>query len=80
PPAAAPVFKPGRGGPGGADPDRSAHAPGVRVAAVIDPTGAGDAFAAGFLAAWLGGADPETALLRGNELGADAVARLGGRP
>jgi ribokinase len=57
----------------------------VRVAAipavsVLDPTGAGDAFAAGFLAAWRCGADPETALHAGARSGAEAVAQLGGRP
>lgn len=46
----------------------------------VDPTGAGDAFAAGFLAAWLSGADPEAALRAGARLGAQAVATVGGRP
>ena len=36
-----------------------------RSAAVVDPTGAGDAFAAGFLAGWLRDEDLERALLRG---------------
>jgi ribokinase len=47
---------------------------------VLDPTGAGDAFAAGLLAAWLAGADPATALRAGAALGARAVGQLGGRP
>lgn len=46
----------------------------------IDPTGAGDAFAAGLLAAWLSGADPADALAAGSALGAEAVGRVGGRP
>jgi sugar/nucleoside kinase (ribokinase family) len=56
----------------------------VRVAAepaeVRDPTGAGDAFAAGLIAAWLSGSTPEAALAAGAALGARAVAALGGRP
>jgi ribokinase len=47
---------------------------------VADPTGAGDAFAAGLLAAWLGGADPASALRAGARLGAIAVRAPGGRP
>ena len=56
----------------------------VRVASVpatvIDTTGAGDAFAAGFLPAWLSGAAPRDALAAGCALGARAVGRVGGRP
>jgi sugar/nucleoside kinase (ribokinase family) len=47
---------------------------------VVDATGAGDAFAAGFLAAWRDGADPARALAAGCALGARAVARAGARP
>ncbi|HEY8282836.1 MAG TPA: sugar kinase [Chloroflexota bacterium] len=47
----------------------------VRVA---DTTGAGDAFDAGFLSAWLGGADLETSVRRGNACGALTAARVGG--
>ncbi|MET7399830.1 sugar kinase [Dactylosporangium sp. NPDC005572] len=63
-------------GPGAAP----VHVAGVHVPEVVDPTGAGDAFAAGYLAARLAGADPATALHAGNELGARAVSKLGGRP
>ncbi|MGX7679830.1 carbohydrate kinase family protein [Jatrophihabitans sp. DSM 45814] len=47
---------------------------------VIDSTGAGDAFAAGVLAALHGGADLVAAVRLGNQLGARAVAALGARP
>jgi sugar/nucleoside kinase (ribokinase family) len=47
---------------------------------VVDPTGAGDAFAAGLLGAWLGGASGESALRAGALLGARAVALAGARP
>ncbi|MEH1014934.1 PfkB family carbohydrate kinase [Micromonospora sp. CPCC 206060] len=47
---------------------------------VVDVTGAGDAFAAGLLAAWVGGAAPVAALERAGELGAVAVATVGARP
>jgi sugar/nucleoside kinase (ribokinase family) len=47
---------------------------------VIDPTGAGDAFDAGVLVAWLQGADPAEALRAGCATGAAAVSRLGARP
>ncbi|GAB1693802.1 carbohydrate kinase family protein [Krasilnikovia sp. M28-CT-15] len=47
---------------------------------VVDPTGAGDAFAAGLLAAWCAGAQPRAALAAGAALGAEAVSRVGARP
>jgi ribokinase len=46
----------------------------------VDPTGAGDAFAAGLLAAWIAGADPASALRAGARLGATAVRTQGARP
>ena len=54
-----------------------APAPGVDV---VDVTGAGDAFAAGLLTAWLAGADPRAALARAGDLGALAVTTVGARP
>ncbi|HEX9999631.1 MAG TPA: PfkB family carbohydrate kinase [Actinoplanes sp.] len=56
---------------------RSVRATGVRV---VDPTGAGDAFAAGLLAAWCSGSEPAAALAAGSALGASAVTRVGARP
>jgi sugar/nucleoside kinase (ribokinase family) len=47
---------------------------------IVDPTGAGDAFAAGFLAAWVAGAGAMTAATAGARAGALAVATIGGRP
>ncbi|WP_246075428.1 carbohydrate kinase family protein [Nonomuraea terrae] len=47
---------------------------------VVDSTGAGDAFAAGFLTAALQGADEATALEAGCRAGAECVAQVGGRP
>lgn len=47
---------------------------------VVDTTGAGDAFAAGVLAAWLAGTTVRDALEGGAIRAAEAVARPGGRP
>jgi sugar/nucleoside kinase (ribokinase family) len=53
------------------------RAPGVRV---VDPTGAGDAFCAGFLAARLRGEPPAACGEAGAATAGLAVARLGARP
>jgi sugar/nucleoside kinase (ribokinase family) len=50
------------------------------TAEVVDTTGAGDAFAAGFLLAWTAGAGPKESLSAGARLAARAVATAGGRP
>jgi 2-dehydro-3-deoxygluconokinase len=51
--------------------------PGFGVPSVVDPIGAGDAFAGGFIAARLGGHDLGTALEWGNACGAVAVTARG---
>ncbi len=50
------------------------------VVSVVDTTGAGDAFAAGFLASLLRGEDHETCLRNGIASGAKAVQFVGGQP
>jgi sugar/nucleoside kinase (ribokinase family) len=56
----------------------------VRVAAesvpVVDTTGAGDAFAAGFLASRLSGGSPGEALAAGSSLAGRVVSQIGARP
>lgn len=57
---------------------------GVRVPAtpanVVDPTGAGDSFCAGFLASWIEHPDAVAAARYGADLAARAVGILGARP
>ena len=59
--------------------ERRWRAPAPRVA-VVDTTGAGDAFAAGFLAARLSGAAMEECLARAVASGSEATQFPGGRP
>ncbi|RFU42947.1 sugar kinase [Actinomadura logoneensis] len=50
------------------------------VEKIVDGTGAGDAFIAGFLPPWLDGKPPAEALASGNRLAAQALQHLGARP
>ncbi|NUW30705.1 sugar kinase [Nonomuraea sp. SMC257] len=64
-------------GNGSADP---VHAPAEPVDRIIDGTGAGDAFCAGFLPSWLDNKPPAEALAAGCRLAAKAIMHLGARP
>lgn len=77
-PRLATIIKRGAAGASCMRTDRApVHAAAQRVG-VVDTTGAGDAFNAGFLSAWLAGRSIEMALALGNACGATAVARIGG--
>jgi ribokinase len=56
---------------------RTVSAPAVKA---VDPTGAGDALAAAFCAAWLNGATPLEAAERGVRAASDSVLTAGARP
>ena len=73
------VVKQGAGGALWTDGERTVRRPAEAVA-VVDTTGAGDAFAAGLLSAWRPGRDPEAALAAACRLAARAVAKPGARP
>jgi sugar/nucleoside kinase (ribokinase family) len=47
---------------------------------MVDPTGAGDAFCAGFLREWIESGDRRAAAEAGSRLAATAVEVVGGRP
>lgn len=70
-------------GPGGAlwtDGEEVLRAAAVEVGRVVDSTGAGDAFAAGFLGARVSGSSTAEALAGGCRLAARAVKAAGARP
>ena len=57
--------------------DEAQHIPPARVRNVVDATGAGDAFVAGFLAATIRGLDPFAAAEFGNRVAASSVTAVG---
>lgn len=71
------IIKQGDRGATWVAPDRDIHFPAPRVK-VVDTTGAGDAFNAGFLVAWLRGQPPAQCLAEGNKAGAASTQRAGG--
>jgi len=71
------IVKQGDNGATWIAPDREIHFPAPRVK-VVDTTGAGDAFNAGFLVAWLGGHSPAQCLAAGNKIGAQSTRHAGG--
>jgi ribokinase len=75
------VVKAGDGGAFYADASiRQLHEPAIALTTLVDTTGAGDAFAAGFLAALGAGHEAARALNEANALAAVACQSLGGRP
>jgi ribokinase len=71
------IIKAGEEGAIWVAPDRDIHvvAPKVKV---VDTTGAGDSFNAGFLVAWMHGESPERCLKAGNNVGAASTRKAGG--
>ena len=65
---------------GAASPAAAVQALVAPFVTVVDTTGAGDAFAAGFISAELAGADEAACLARGIAAGSEAVKQLGGQP
>ena len=71
------IVKQGDRGASWLTPDRDIHFPAPRVK-VVDTTGVGDAFNAGFLVAWLRGRSPAQCLAAGNQVGAASTRHAGG--
>jgi sugar/nucleoside kinase (ribokinase family) len=62
------------------DGDRRYSCAAVPVGRVVDTTGAGDAFAAGFLSRWCHGAGIQESMEHGAALASEVVSRLGSQP
>ena len=71
------IVKQGESGAMWLAPDRDIHFPAPRVN-VVDTTGAGDSFNAGFLVAWMRGKPPVECLRAGNKVGAASTQKAGG--
>jgi sugar/nucleoside kinase (ribokinase family) len=71
------IIKLGKAGSAWIAPNRDIHVPAPRLK-VVDTTGAGDSFNAGFLVAWLEGKRPEQCLKAGNRVGANSTRQAGG--
>ena len=71
------IVKQGESGAMWLAPDRDIHFPAPRMD-VVDTTGAGDSFNAGFLVAWMRGKSPVECLTAGNKVGAASTQRAGG--
>ena len=71
------IIKLGEAGAVWLAPDRDIHVPAPQVT-VVDTTGAGDSFNAGFLVAWMKGKSPEQCLTAGNKVGAESTRKAGG--
>lgn len=76
--AAIPIIKLGHAGAVWLAPDRDIHVEAPAVKQVVDTTGAGDSFNAGFLVAWLRGKSPDACLAAGNKAGAASTRHPGG--
>ncbi len=74
------VIKRGRFGAVLGGKDGISHSLPAPIVTVLDTTGAGDAFAGGFIAALMGGEAAETCLARGIAAGGKAVQFVGGQP
>src|SRR5690625_1912758 len=71
------ILKDGSNGSCYLEKDSLVHVPAKRIERVIDPVGAGDAFAAGLLSGFLDGLSLAESVERGNILGASVVQRKG---